>query len=217
MITMVLAAAAAVTAAAAPAVVSKACDAKPTCRWVGTFELRTPDGGVQTGVANTDFDFVDNGRLSLLPGEMVVVRLEEAGDGTTTMVVTQKGRAKPASEASADTFVAQVSPEALDEARPLTSLPDDLKARDVPANSIRLSFQQLAGKPDMMLVVENGYGQPIDYQAGMMLLDGRHKYTTACEVRPKLTSYEHWPHPIVMIDVGAFRFLPAGKTGIACD
>jgi len=61
-------------------------------------------------------------------------------------------------------------------------------------------LKRIEGRPDMILFVENGYGQAISYHAAFSdSLLGASVATSICPVPPGKVGVEHWPH--------SFRYL----------
>jgi len=64
-------------------------------------------------------------------------------------------------------------------------------------------------KPMMMLVVQNKLSRPLLLDAFMTVPGRKGIYkTSTVPVRPGLSSYESWPHPIVQLALTNFRFAP---------
>jgi hypothetical protein len=75
----------------------------------------------------------------------------------------------------------------------------------IPEGQIRIRLLSIADR-HALLVVENGNGLALSYRA-RMTRDGQTRPTDVCVVLPHLPSYEHWPHPIVRLDLSDFRFI----------
>lgn len=92
----------------------------------------------------------------------------------------------------------------MENAVPITSVPDDPGVAPVPANMIRLRFFSIAEKHSL-LIVDNGYDRPIAYRARMTVA-GAARPTDVCIVIPHSRSFEHWPEKIEAISIADIRF-----------
>jgi hypothetical protein len=87
--------------------------------------------------------------------------------------------------------------------------------RDVARADVTFKFtieKAADGKPTMMLVLHNMLKSTL-YLDGLMTVPGRKGIykTRILPVRPGLTNYESWPHPIVQLALRNFRFAPATR------
>ena len=68
-----------------------------------------------------------------------------------------------------------------------------------------------------MLLIENGYGEKLGLRARMQRPFGQaFQETTTCEILPNLPSVEHWPEPIIIIQLSDFEFSHDDRR-VACD
>ncbi len=69
-----------------------------------------------------------------------------------------------------------------------------------PDTTLVLKFEQLEGKPDVMLTVNNPLAVDIRFRMGFMGLDSdRLRATSSCPVLAGKSLFEHWPHPIFQL------------------
>src|SRR5687767_7403639 len=61
---------------------------------------------------------------------------------------------------------------------------------------VRLKFMEMEGVGGPILMVENGYDRPVDYEARMFNEKGDSAKTSICTVLPHIFVSESWPHPI---------------------
>lgn len=177
------------------------------CRVVRPFDIRV--GATVHPVAPTGLrPWIQEGRLTLFPGESVV--LVVASDGA--LAVESVARAEDILKDDALNELAAVfgpggagEHATEDEVVPGKTAPDMAVP---PANRLRITFRQTADGDDMMLVVQNGFGDPVLYNAGM-LVPGQGgpswSATSVCTVMPGILAFEHWPHPILAVSLGDFH------------
>lgn len=174
----------------APVAVPNPCVDASNCRFVDVITLTLPSGKPMAMKIGKQMPFLihPNGEthLGLVPGEQVVVRLGHAGEPPLVLV-----HADHAPDAAA-------------------------KPAAVEADTIRLSFKQMAGAPGMMLVVENGYGRALAYHAAMITMQDV-KPTDVCQVGPKLSSYENWPQAFPILDLSGFQLIDADPSKLVCQ
>lgn len=183
------------------------------CRYVGSVDVQVDDRMLRADI-NSSVPFVAEDGLTLFVGESVVLAL--AADG---QVVVESH--SPASEVITDELlqhgaavVAEAGQAALDGAVPASG-PRPLGAG--PVDRLRISFSQVPGSDETILLVENGYGRRIDYRAIMQVPGAPGpQATTACQVLPNLMGIEHWPHAIGVITLSNFHVAPDGGQ-LACD
>jgi hypothetical protein len=82
----------------------------------------------------------------------------------------------------------------------------------------KVSFKlvAVAGGKRTLLVIRNGYGQALAYEA-VMRVGNRSTKTGVCTVGPGRHGFEHWPHPIASITVTALRFEPSANAQPRCE
>lgn len=183
------------------------------CRYIGTVDVQVDDRMLRADI-NSSVPFVSDDGLTLFVGESVVLAL-----GADGQVIVESHR--PASEVITDELlqhgaavVAEAGQAALDGAVP-SSGPRPLNAG--PADRLRISFSQVPGSDETILLVENGYGRRIDYRAIMQVPGASGpQATTGCQVLPNLNGIEHWPHAIGVITLSDFHVAPDGGQ-LACD
>jgi hypothetical protein len=230
-------------AADAPAAVTQDpppanCDKRPDCRFAKSVDLKMPNGGVWHLKADQPLEIMtgkgDDRAVGLLPGESVVVRLDDHGQPNA--VILSHGRAEdvPPSKLSvnADDQVKAMAaskhppqegvapgtvmaPEAVTEA--------DLKPSDLPLtaplekDTIRLTFKQVPGTTWMILFVENGYDKKLQYKARMLKMGDTIEPTDVCEVMSGKPSFENWPYPFAEIMISDLRLVDGDPDNVACQ
>jgi len=150
--------------------------------------------------------------VGLTPGVAAFIRIDDAGGVAYA----------PAGEAS----LAEVDRDALQQMAVQYEDPDLIarssgpnaamfgargsKPRPVAQGVVRISLLAVKGrdgKPETLLVLENGYDQAMRYRATMTSGE-RSVVTDVCSVLPGLRGYEHWPYPIDRIDLSSIRLEP---------
>jgi hypothetical protein len=79
-----------------------------------------------------------------------------------------------------------------------------------PSKTLTLYFEQTADVGDgthMLLTINNPFKKTLKYHARMMTLDEKVTPTSSCPIKPGLTNYEHWQHPIFQLVITDFRFI----------
>jgi len=95
-------------------------------------------------------------------------------------------------------------------------LPEVAYERPADAYYLEFSFKQEAGKPDMLLVVNNTYDKSMKYRIVMMGPESEQMFkTSSCPVIANGAAYEHWPHPIFQLLVLEVRELNESE-GMIC-
>lgn len=75
----------------------------------------------------------------------------------------------------------------------------------------------LSGRGEMiMLMINNGYGEMVGYDAEIFAADGRHARTNVCPAIAHITGVESWQAPVVKIRLSNFRLLPKDGPRV-CD
>jgi len=82
---------------------------------------------------------------------------------------------------------------------------------------IHLKMEQMSGKVDTLLTLQNNSGEPIKYSATMRVENGRMLPTSSCPVLSGLSAFEHWPHPILRLTLANFRKLEGENVSMVCD
>lgn len=79
---------------------------------------------------------------------------------------------------------------------------------EYPDTTLTLKFEQLAGKPDMMLTITNPLPVDLRFRMGWMGLDSdRIRATSSCPVRAGMSLFEHWPHAIFQLILADVQWL----------
>jgi hypothetical protein len=157
--------------------------------------------------------------VSIASGEEMLVRI--AQDGAVT--VERRGAAGPMSAADSYALAELVGtpvPEGAKTMPPQLVLKGQApKSVPPPPHGLRVSLRDVAGKTphDTLLMISNGYGDALRYQAVMRRGD-RSAPTDVCLVMPGKPGYEHWPFPIERLDLTALRLVPwKPEDGIICQ
>lgn len=182
------------------------------CRFIEDIKVRV-GGQTYTIGAGIDLPFVVDGGITLALGESVVVTVGEDG----ALSVESRADAEDVADIAQAALVAAAmtaSGATEEEAIPLT---EGVPVSGAPAGRLRLTFFQLEESDETLLIAENGYGRPLDYQAYMQVPTSENAaYTTVCHLMPSLPSVEHWPHAIILIRLERFTWVPA-TAGVVCD
>jgi hypothetical protein len=195
------------------------CPEPAMCRYVGDVALSGDKGKHYLVRVGAWTPWLEDGHVRLFPGDMITLRLETGPDGKIQPVVQSVGKAE-------DLLGADNQARLLGDADALTASGTDvgLKQTDPgwaakpPADTIQIAFMQAKSRPDMLLVMTNGLDRKLDYKAVMSLPWGAVEGTTVCEVGAHAQSFEHWPHPIAMLDLDRFAFAEVSEGGgAACD
>lgn len=85
-----------------------------------------------------------------------------------------------------------------------------------PDATLELKFEQLPGKPDMMLTVSNPLPVAVRFRMGFMRPDSdRLLRTSSCPVLAGKKLFEHWPHAIYQLVLADAQVL-AGGEDVSC-
>lgn len=85
-------------------------------------------------------------------------------------------------------------------------------------DTLRISLLDVSGKSehDRLLIIENGYGKAVRYNA-VLHRGGRATPTDVCLVMPDMRGYEHWPYAFEEIDLSALSLVDWKESdGIPC-
>lgn len=197
---------------AAPAVqdapVNPICEANASlCRVVPPFNIRV--GETSYPIAPTGLrPWVEEDRLTIFPGESVV--LVVAADGSLQVESVARAEIILKDEVITDLTSVFAPGGAGENATESDVIPRkgavDIVA--VPANRLRVTFRQAVEAEEMVLVIQNGFADPVLYNAGMLTPDrGQQNWaaTSVCTIMPNLMAFEHWPHPILALSLGDFH------------
>lgn len=161
-----------------------------------------------------------DGRLMIFPGESVVVSV--AADETLTVLsaraasaVVSDAMVEEHSEVFSEGGAGEFATE--DEVVPISGI---AKPEAAAPQTVRVTFYQAPETGDMFLLVQNGYGDSMEYDAAM-IVRGREgaqwTRTSVCTVLPTVISVEHWPHLIYGLSLGGFGLDPAlPKDAVRC-
>lgn len=72
---------------------------------------------------------------------------------------------------------------------------------------VRMRFGRIPGHEQVMLVIENGYGDAFAYRA-IQHVDGAASATDVCWTLPGRRNFEHWPYIIESIDLSNIHLYP---------
>lgn len=184
------------------------CAAPAVCRPAGQTSITGEDGSTTPLKLSEPTAYVRDGVVTLMPGEVIVVRLEETPGGELRPVLVSAGAADPAEMEPA----VQSNLKAIDKgvSGPSNTYVIERGPRMAPVgrNQIRLSFVQATGKADSLLVVQDGYKDRwLSYRAFMVTPNGGAP-TDVCRVQDGVSASEHWPHPILLLQLRDFRLTP---------
>lgn len=191
------------------------CETQPAnCRMV-SFELQSGGEAIPIS-ASVPLAWIEEGRLRIFPGETVVL----ARDDTGSWSVESSGAADgivddPAAAALAAIFNEGGEGEDATEDDVVSSTTGprlELLGKD----RLRITFRQAPALDDMVLIIQNGFDDPLYYNAHM--LEGESwEATSVCTVLPGIYAFEHWPYAIVALSLGDFLLEPeAPRDSVAC-
>jgi hypothetical protein len=213
---------------------SPECAAPAACRFVPDYNLRMGRNGKATLVhASKTIPFVrtEHGRtkLTLFPGETVVLRL--GGKDEPDMVVLEHARADDAPVSWTEIKSTEEAAHLVDELRSKNKIEDLSENRreitdqnatypdrraDEPAeapapvkDTIRVTLKQLAGMPDMFLLVQDGYGRTLSYEAEGFYIDGRWIKLGNCLASSDKTRAETYMFPLAELSLSHLRLTDA--------
>jgi hypothetical protein len=166
--------------------------------------------------------WLKDGTLALLPGDVATLRMRRQPDGSLVPVIVSVARAN-----LADTdAVITANIDALANEAPgpdnTYSLRGKLGSLNTPPDTLRITFRQAPGRPDSLLILEDGYHGWLRYRARMVMPDGRTQPTDVCDVHAPAFGVEHWPYPIVLIELSDLRLVEpeldaAGNPVMHCE
>jgi hypothetical protein len=187
------------------------CDVRPAaCRVVTPFELHYGDKTFPIAPEGARA-WIQENRLTIFPGEAVVLKIGTEGDLSVDSVAR-------ASDILSDEDVAKVSAmfEPGGEAEHATE--DDYGLSHnappmaaPPPNRLRVIFRQKKGADAMVLIIQSGFDNPVNYTAGMLIpaRDGQvWQATSVCTIMPGVMGLEHWPSPMLALSLGDFVLEP---------
>lgn len=184
------------------------CEANASfCRVVPPFNIRV--GGTSYPITPSGLrPWVEEDRLTIFPGESVV--LVVAADGSLEVESVARAEDILKDEVISE-LTAVFAPGGAGENATESDVIPGKEAVDivaVPANRLRVTFRQEAEGEEMLLVIQNGFDDPVLYNAGMLVSDqGQQTWTatSVCTIVEKLMAFEHWPHPILALSLGDFH------------
>lgn len=196
----------------APAVqdppVSSICEANASlCRVVPPFNIRA--GGTSYPITPSGLrPWVEEDRLTIFPGESVVLVVSADGSLEVESVARAEGVLK-------DEVISELTSVFAPGGAGENATESDVIPRKgavdivaVPGNRLRVTFRQEAEGEEMLLVIQNGFDDPVLYNAGMLVPErGQQSWaaTSVCTIMPNLMAFEHWPHPILALSLGDFH------------
>jgi len=178
-----------------------------SCRVVPPFNIRM--GETSYPIAPSGLrPWVEGGRLTIFPGESVV--LVVAADGSLEVESVAHAEVILKDEVISELTAVFAPGGAGENATESDVIPRkgavDIAA--VPANRLRVTFRQEAEGEEMLLVIQNGFDDPVLYNAGMLVpSQGQPTWveTSVCTIMPNLMAFEHWPHPMLALSLGDFH------------
>jgi hypothetical protein len=188
--------------------VNPICEADPSvCRVVPPFNIRLGETSYPITPSGLR-PWVEEDRLMIFPGESVVLAV--SADGSLVVETVDRAEGILKDEVISDLTAVFAPGGAGENATESDVIPRkgavDIVA--VPANRLRVTFRQEAEGEDMLLVIQNGFDDPVLYNAGMLVPEqGQQTWaaTSVCTIMPKLMAFEHWPHPILALSLGDFH------------
>lgn len=150
---------------------------------------------------------MEDDALLIYPGETFAIQYDVVnGKPTAPRWLQSYAPQHPMKILRSDKVVDNAADQALP---PIVKHKDNDKAL-IPPNTVLLSYGQLTGQTDMMLVVESTLPDIVKFDAVMALVakGGGYSFkpTSTCPVANHL--FELWPHPIGPIILKNIRFLP---------
>lgn len=163
-----------------------------------------PDAPLPAVVLKTKAPRPEDGRVRLLPGQMVTLKFVRTPVGVveTTVLGVEGAEAMLSPEAQAG-LLKQPAPGA-----PARATPASLEVPAKDAGIVRIAFIQKATDSEAVLVVVNGADRPLTYRATMTLPWGKTETTGVCDVAPGKQALEHWPHAVAAFDLDRFNLGP---------
>lgn len=147
--------------------------------------------------------------VSVALGDAVTVQLEEGG--SAVVIARQPAGLLTDTEIAMIQHLAQLPYDVAGgpNAAPVNQPEGMPELRDVPRGQVHIRFAQVPGTEQVVLLIENGYGQAFVYRATQHV-DGAASPTDVCSVRPNFRAFEHWPYVIQQIDLTAISLEPMG-------
>jgi hypothetical protein len=195
-------------ATAAPKPPANSCVPADSCRYVPTFTLRG-EAGEETVKANTWLPYVSEHGFVVVPGETFVLELRREGERLEPVMISA-GRADRLEKGTGVEAAEQATLALSDDTEQVSQAEHPLEtiAVRVANDTIRVTFEQAAGKPDMILRVDNGYERTLDYRAVIIRAGGmQREHTSVCLIQPGVIAFEAWPYPIASVELSGFRFV----------
>ncbi|MFN3669218.1 MAG: hypothetical protein ACK4VY_07895 [Brevundimonas sp.] len=187
--------------------VNPICEANASlCRVVPPFNIRA--GGTSYPITPSGLrPWVEEDRLTIFPGESVVLVVAANGSLEVESVARAEGILK---DEVITRLTAVFAPGGPGENATESDVIPGKEAVDivaVPANRLRVTFRQEAEGEEMLLVIQNGFDDPVLYNAGMLVPDQGQTWTatSVCTIVEKRMAFEHWPHPILALSLGDFH------------
>lgn len=179
--------------------------------------------------------YVQNGTITIYPGETLVFQFAVGPDGPGAPVFvreivgpdTVKVPPSVADAKNDPTLDVQHDPKTDENVyfvkpgsiyAPSATAKDNLK--DEPPGTLILSYRQVEGRPDMELRIEHNLPTSLKYDAQMDRLGQRGstglQSTSTCPVQSLITGLETWPYPIGVITLTNFRSIDMSN-GFSCN
>lgn len=145
--------------------------------------------------------------LRLTPGEAVTLQFDS---DMATVTITERGPGQ-LSQSDADSAQRLAAGEygnatGRDYAT-VPVRPGEAPPPPVAPNAVRLTFVELQGTNQSVLLIENGYDLALNYRARMSA-SGHDQPTDVCQVAPNHRGFENWPYHIDQLDLSSFRLTP---------
>ncbi len=170
--------------------------AETICRPSKIVLLTIPSSGVAVVMAEKAPIVDSEGKLMILPGEVLVLRFEADAAGAGRLTVIEDRTPPPV-----DTYTPPGGTEALPLYSSDITVMEDMAVpmKGLPPNSIIMTYGQMPGKPDTVLTISHNVGGMLAYKAlaGFWSEKGYgFKETSTCTVISEKFGVEHWPQPI---------------------
>ncbi|MDB5432928.1 MAG: hypothetical protein JWP35_4044 [Caulobacter sp.] len=196
-------------------------DANP-CHAVGDIPIVDSKGRTAVMRSTGSIPWLKDGKLALLPGDVATLQMRRQPDGSVVPVIVSVARAN-----LADTDkVVTANIEAMASQQPgpdnTYSMRGKVGSLNTAPDTLRITFRQAPGRPDSLLILEDGYHGWLRYRARMVMPDGRTQPTDVCDVHAPAFGVEHWPYPIVLIELSDLRLVEpeldaAGNPVMHCE
>ncbi len=182
------------------------CGVEP-CHAAGDIPMVDNKGRAAAMRSTGTIPWLKEGRLVLFPGDVATLQMRRQPDGSLVPVIVSVARANLADTDKVVT--ANIETMAAQQPGPDNTYAMSVKigSLNTPPDTLRITFRQAPGKPDSLLILEDGYHGWLRYRAKMVLADGRQVPTDVCDVHAPAFGVEHWPYAIVLIELSDLRLV----------